>query len=140
MLKLFLCIFTPVFIAILLNLYIYLIGWNNNSNTKPTGLPPSYVIAIVWTIILGLLGYTFYIVYPSQSAWIIVMATIYCLAYPFLTSGLQQEFTYYNMLSLVIAIITAISVFIENKIATLYIVPFVLWTAYVNIITIIAKK
>ena len=110
-------------------------GWNKQSNNNKL-LPPGFVIGIVWIIILGLLGFTFYLTYPTQSAWIVILSIIYCLAYPFLTSGLRQEkSSIYNSIALVIATIVSISVFMQNRIHALYTLPFLLWTAYVVIIT-----
>lgn len=145
MIRLLLSVLVPVLLAVLLNAFIYLMGWNRESNKDASqdiqGLPPGYVIAIIWIVILGLLGYTFYLVYPTVSAWIIVMAITYCLAYPFLTSGLRQDNAWLlNLLSLVIAIIVMISVFLQDMMASLCVVPFVVWTLYVNIITNIGKK
>ena len=140
MIRLILSIFIPVLAAVLLNAFIYLMGWNKEANKDSMpdvkGLPPGYAIAIIWIFILGLLGLAFYYVYPSVSAWIIVMAIVYCLAYPFLTFGLRQDNAWLlNLLSLVIAIIVAISVALQDVMVSLSVVPFVIWTLYVNIIT-----
>lgn len=126
-------IFLPIILAIIINFYIYTQGWNNNNNTK--GLPPGYVIGIVWIIILGLLGYIHFLHYPSIISWFIVLTILYCLSYPFLTSGLEEtNNTIYNMIALILAIILFSMVFYKNKINSLLVIPFLLWTLYVNII------
>lgn len=129
----------PVVAAIVLNGIIYGLGWNKEQNDKSMNnkyLPPGYVIAMVWVIILGLLGYTHYLVYPSYASAIIVFAVVYCLAYPFLTGGLRAENAdILNMISLVLAIIVIVSVGLKDVGAIVYTVPFLLWTAYVNIVT-----
>lgn len=132
----------PIVVATLLNLYIYTNRWNDTSrkqeNSKDTNmLPPGYAIAIIWVIILGLLGYTHSITYPSVASYIIVCAIIYCLAYPFLTNGLQGDNAkLLNFLSFVIALVVLISVGIQCRNKTIiFTLPFVLWTLYVNIFT-----
>tara|TARA_B110000003_G_C16628906_1_gene525899 strand:+ start:1891 stop:2289 length:399 start_codon:yes stop_codon:yes gene_type:complete len=122
-------IIIPIILAIILNYYIYTQKWNNNDpNPK---LPPGYIIGSIWIIILGLLGYIHFLLYPSIQSWIIVITILYCLAYPFLTSGLQN--TIYNLISLFLAIIVFISVYYKNKLQIIYVIPFLLWTSYVNI-------
>ena len=132
--KVLLHIFIPIILACVINFYIYTMGWNNN-NEKSKWLPPGYIIGIVWIIILGLLGYIHFLMYPSIQSWIIVFAISYCLAYPFLTSGLKNtNSTVFNVIALVLAIIVFISVFYKNKLTSLLTIPFLLWTLYVNII------
>ena len=127
-------IFIPIILAIIINFYIYTQGWNNN-NEKSKWLPPGYIIGIVWIIILGLLGYIHFLMYPSIQSWIIVFAISYCLAYPFLTSGLKDTNSkIYNIIALIIAIIVFISVFYKNKLTSLLSFPFLVWTLYVNIV------
>lgn len=131
----------PIVIATLLNAFIYFKGWNDTARKKDKVselLPPGYAIAIIWVVILGLLGYTHSITYPSFASLIIVVAILYCLAYPFLTNGLQDDNPKnLNFISLVIAVIVFISVGVHsrNK-SVLLTLPFVLWTSYVNIVTL----
>jgi tryptophan-rich sensory protein len=137
-------IFLPIIAAIIINVIIYTSDWNNQ---KPQDqqmsryLPPGYIIAVVWIIILGLLGYTHYLVYPGKESVIIILAILYCLSYPFLTSGLQQDKApVYNVLSFVIAVFVLFSVYLKQKRATLYIMPLLLWTLYVSIITVFVNQ
>jgi hypothetical protein len=91
---------------------------------------------MVWIVILGLLGYTHYLTYPSYASYIIIMAVLYCLAYPFLTSGLRAENAdIYNLISLIIAIAVIVSVGIKDINAVGYTIPLLIWTTYVNIAT-----
>lgn len=130
-------IFTPIILAFIVNGIIYINGWNKNNNNNNKLLPPGYVIAIIWVLILGILGYTHYLSYPSTESWIIVFAILYCLAYPFLTSGLKnsEKTNVFNIIALIISIIVFISVFLRNKLTSLFILPFLLWCMYVNIVT-----
>jgi tryptophan-rich sensory protein len=135
----FIHILVPVVAAILLNVFIYTQGWNKENQQKEEPnklLPPGFVIAIVWILILGLLGYTHYLVYPSSASWIIVAAVLYCLAYPFLTAGLQKHMQVLNALSFFVALAVTISTFIYNNFSALFTIPFLLWTAYVTIVTV----
>jgi tryptophan-rich sensory protein len=129
----------PVVAAMVLNGIIYGLGWNSEQNDNSMNnkyLPPGYVIAGVWVIILGLLGYTHYLVYPSYASAIIVLAVLYCLAYPFLTGGLRGDNAdILNLISLVIAIAVILSVGMKDVRAIVYTIPFLLWTTYVNIAT-----
>jgi tryptophan-rich sensory protein len=123
-------ILVPIILAIVLNFYIYTQGWNNEKNTK---LPPGYIIGSIWIIILGLLGYTHFLLYPSAYAWFIVLTILYCLSYPFLTSGLQNtDNSIYNLIALLLAIIVTIIMYYKSNI--IYAIPFLLWTFYVNIV------
>jgi len=150
-------IFIPILAAILVNAFIYLYGWNSERPLYK-GLPPGYVIAVVWIIILGMLGYAHYLTYYSYASWIIVIALIYCLLYPFLT-GLSKGdsihrlvfqilFTkassrnrpepdsyFYNVIALLIAIVVCVTAYLENQKTIWFTLPFLLWTLYVSIIT-----
>jgi tryptophan-rich sensory protein len=128
-------IFIPIILACIINFYIYSQGWNKNNDEKSKSLPPGYVIGIVWIIILGLLGYIHFLLYPSIESWFIVLTILYCLSYPFLTSGLKETNSkIYNIIALILAIIVFFSVFYKNKLLSLAAIPFLLWTLYVNIV------
>jgi len=125
-------IFVPIVLAIVLNFYIYMQGWNND-NEKNSKLPPGYIIGSIWIIILGLLGYIHFLLYPSGYSWFIVLTILYCLSYPFLTSGLQNtDNNIYNLIALILAIIVTIIMYYRSNI--IYAIPFLLWTFYVNIV------
>lgn len=125
-------ILVPIILAIVLNFYIYTQGWNND-NEKNSKLPPGYIIGSIWIIILGLLGYIHFLLYPSVYAWFIVLTILYCLSYPFLTSGLQNtDNSIYNLIALLLAIIVTIIMYYKSNI--IYAIPFLLWTFYVNIV------
>lgn len=125
-------ILVPIILAIVLNFYIYTQGWNNDTD-KNSKLPPGYIIGSIWIIILGLLGYIHFLLYPSVYSWFIVLTILYCLSYPFLTSGLQNtDNNYFNLIALLLAIIVAIIMYYKSNI--IYTIPFLLWTFYVNIV------
>ena len=125
-------ILVPIILAIVLNFYIYTQGWNND-NEKNSKLPPGYIIGSIWIIILGLLGYIHFLLYPSGYSWFIVLTILYCLSYPFLTKGLQNtDNNYFNLIALLLAIIVTIIMYYKSNI--IYAIPFLLWTFYVNIV------
>ncbi len=155
----------PIIAAILVNLFIYVYGWNANKTTKPVAkcLPPGYVIGIIWIILLGLLGYAHYLVYPSYSSTIIVVTILYCLSYTFLISLDSNDQLYqiifkilyvkksnfdkhynmpdvfFNVIAFIIAVVVCITSYMQN-IKTIYFTsPFVLWTLYVNICTLMSS-
>lgn len=148
----------PIIAACLINFYIYLQGWTNTSQKVQHNalLPPGYIIGIVWVIILGLLGYAHYLTYPTYSSWIIIVAVIYCLFYPFLimdptTDNIAYKILFskptrkhtsktipngfYNFLAFIVAIIVTLTSYQEKQNTIYYTMPFVLWTFYVNIVT-----
>jgi len=132
----FIHILLPIIAACIINGYIYLMGWNSNKSPNPL-LPPGYVIAIVWIILLALLGYAHYLTYPQYPSWIIVATIIYCLLYPFLTQGLTDRFMYFfNGLALLFAIIVFATCYSTVTEASYYTLPFLIWSVYVNIVTL----
>lgn len=136
--KAILHVMLPILAAVIINIVIYTQGWNNNNNEPSKYLPPGYAIAIIWIFILGLLGFTNYLVWPSTASIIIIIAIIYCLAYPFLTTGLQEDKgDTYNILAFIIAITVSMIVFMHKKTAVLYTIPFFIWTMYVSIVTLL---
>jgi len=137
-------IFTPVIIAIILNLIIYSFKWNKN---KPNPyLPPGYVIGIVWIIIFGLLGYAYYLILNEKNkitlgSISIILMILFCLLYPFLTGGFNNNYIskLLNILTLIFSIIVGFIIFGESKYIFLYIIPLILWSLYVNITDFLAK-
>lgn len=140
MIRALLHILLPIITAVIINVIIYTQGWNNSQKDSETAklLPPGYAIAIIWVFILGLLGYTHYLVYRSYVSFFIVGVILYCLAYPFLTNGLQaNRGDFYNIIALILAIMVSIFVFMKNKKAVIYTIPFLIWAAYVGTVTLI---
>ena len=142
--KVILHVMLPILAAVIINIVIYTQGWNsnnsNNSNNSKASkyLPPGYAIAIVWIFILGLLGFTNYLVWPSTASIVSIIAILYCLAYPFLTAGLQEDKgDVYNILAFIIALMVSMTVFMQKKQAVLYTIPFFIWTTYVSIVTLL---
>lgn len=130
-------IFIPIIIAIIVNSIIYSSGVNIDSNKDNIKmLPPGYVIAIIWIIILGLLGYANYLVRNSFASFIIIIAIVYCLLYPFLTNKYKKlniSNKTFDSLALAIAILVCFMCYLQDSKTIYYTLPFVIWTLYVNI-------
>ena len=127
---------TPALYAILLNFIIYSKKYNYTQQKYPqictSNLPPGFIIGIVWVIILGLLGYTHHLLYPSRLSLLIMFTMIFILLYPFITKLQYNEYSrLYNILTLILALFISISV---HKNTQIYILPFLLWSLYINII------
>lgn len=133
-------ILAPVLAATIMNGVIYGLGWNRNNDSSKSKekenpwMPPGYVIAVVWTLIFGLLGWTLWLIRGAWMAYSVIAITIvYCLMYPLLTMGLKKEyFKPYNIGAFVLAIICTCLVALEAGVGNLVgVVPLLLWTSYV---------
>ena len=129
-------ILVPILLTIILNGFIYVRKWNNQINNNKY-LPPGYIIGIVWIIILGLLGFAHYKIKNSIASYLIIIAILYSLTYPFLTR-LKKNLKVYNGIAFILASMISISVYIEDKITFVYTIPFLLWTFYVNVTDLIS--
>ncbi len=136
-------IVTPILLALLMNAVIYIKAWNR-SNVGPKNnrlLPPGYVIAVVWTLILGILGYVHFRLYPHPAHWVVVATILYCLSYPLLTSGLQSDRApMLNTIALVLAVIATVTTYFTQRDSTVFLLPLVAWTTYVKIADTQAPK
>ena len=141
-------ILTPIILATIINIIIYSVGWNMDKKNKEKYklLPPGYVIAIVWTIILGLLGYLHYLIWNlnnqkfSLASISIILFILFCLAYPFLTNGMNiNKGLLLNLITLVLAFILAIIVLYEtnNIFYLIYLIPLIIWAFYVNLVFVL---
>jgi tryptophan-rich sensory protein len=133
-------ILLPIIFASLINGLIYYLGWNNsNLKMKSSILPPGYMIGIIWIIIFGLLGYIHYLLYKLKNRFTIysnsiIVLLLFCLAYPFLTSGLKQRnATILNLITLIFSFIVSLLVITQSINAFYYIIPLLIWASYVNI-------
>lgn len=129
---------TPVLAAMLMNAFIYSSGFKyKNMNVK--GLPPGYVIGIVWMILFGMLGYAHYILYRqrnrlSRGCMALEALFVFSLMYPILTGLQVNAGKVLNLLSLVFGFVTGGFVMTESLKAAYYVVPYLVWTFYVNLV------
>lgn len=139
----------PVLLAVILNVITFVLGWNDQNIDKDTGkkmdslklLPPGIVIAFIWVILLGLVGYVRYLVRDATTANIFVLILLaICLSYPFLmglTNSLRATLTMVtNVVSLIVALLATVFVYKAVDMPGLYyMTPILVWLSYVNIAT-----
>jgi len=134
-------IFIPIFLACIVNLYIFKNDLYKKNDERNKYLPQGYIIGIIWTIILGLLGYVCYLTpYKGILSRVIVFTIVYCLLYPILTSKLDNsESIKYNLIGLLLAFILFILIILKYKqknMIFIYVLPLLFWNIYICIITI----
>ena len=202
----------PVVLALFMNGVIYGNRLNKQDNNQPRNpwLPPGYVIAMIWVVIFGILGYVHYcLTVPSSAsssgysssyssryggdyglsynrghgssgyglsgygssgyaqgykssitplsstplsstpsskatpsdasvAGRFIVATVaFCLSYPLIT-GLKVSNVekIMNVLTLCVAFLAIGLVYVEQKKLTYFLIPFVVWAVYVNVVTL----
>ena len=134
----------PVLMATAMNAIIYTTGWNQGSrrmSNRNSYLPPGYIIAIVWTILLAMLGYVHYLTFPQPVHWLIVATIAYCISYPVLTSGFNVAMNALNFIALVMSISVSVATLtVARKPAFLFTIPLLAWASYVNVTGYIASN
>jgi tryptophan-rich sensory protein len=129
-------IILPILLAIGVNIFASMKKFYIKDYEPNKYLPPGYIIGIVWVIILGFLGYAHFLRYCSFTSVYIVLIIVYCLSYPFLTyKKTEEEAWIYNLIALALAFSLFIIVYIDNIYNSLYILPLLLWSTYVFIVT-----
>ena len=145
-------ILAPILLAIFCNIILYALRWSNKKNVKPATENTKfskygYIIGIIWTIIFGFMGYTYYLLYKASNKYFtpatiaIILYLIFSLSYPFTTSRFMKFTDILNVISLLLACILIIIVGYEywmgsNKKSlkiVLYLMPLFLWLLFVNI-------
>jgi len=148
--KAILYVLTPVVLAIIVNAIIYIKGWqssneatNATTNNRNPLLPPGPIIGTIWIIIFAFLGYASYIANQTRQTTTSIFITIiiiWCLAYPFLTNGLNQSpGRILNTITLILAaILSIVSTASQMPQITYLLIPLFTWASYVNIADAIA--
>ena len=136
--NLFLHIFIPIFLAIMMNGIIYFFKLNKDQINNPY-LPKGYIIGIVWTIILGLLGYTHYLLYEKNkmitiTSLSLIILILFCILYPVFTNLKVKSGLLLNLITLIFSFIVSLMIIIESKYIFMYMIPLLGWVCYVNII------
>jgi tryptophan-rich sensory protein len=134
-------IITPVLLAVGVNIFIYTNSWfkdlRKNQNAQSNNmLPPGYVVAIIWTLILALLGYAHYYLTFGFASMLVVFTIIYCILYPFLSFGFRSDRAkILNTISLILASLTLASSAEQRTWHAIFaIIPLFVWSSYVNMI------
>lgn len=133
---LYLSILIPVILLISINFYM---KYNNilledgGSSVIP-GESREYIILSIWAILIGFLGYSFYLMRNNISCVAIIIIIIYTLAYPFITLGKNRiQIESLNIIYILITYIIFLLVLSENSNASVYILPLLLWITYIFI-------
>jgi hypothetical protein len=133
---------TPILAAVVTNGIVYSQKLPI-SKTKNPNIPPGGVVGFIWMVLFGILGYVHFKLYKragnklSNACIVILLFLIYSLAYPFLTSfyGNPNVFFILNLGALIFAVAITSKVYQEDPRLILYLIPLLLWTGYVNIVT-----
>ena len=136
---LYLSILIPVILLISINFYL---KYNNIllEEDYSSDIPREsreYFILGIWTILIGFLGYSYYLMRNNISSVAIIIIIIYTLTYPFITLGKNRiEIESLNIIYILITYIIFLLVLSENSNAALYILPLLLWIIYIFIASI----
>lgn len=147
-------ILAPILLAIFINIILYAFGLSNRTSVKMSSTTLNnkfakygYLIGIIWTIIFGFIGYTYYLLYKESNKYFtpgtiaIILYLIFALSYPFATSRFTKLTDILNVISLLFAFILIIIVGNEYWIASkkkslkivFYLMPLLVWLLFVNI-------
>jgi hypothetical protein len=133
---LYLSILIPVILLISINFYM---KYNNIllEEDYSSDIPREsreYFILGIWTILIGFLGYSYYLMRNNISSVAIIIIIIYTLTYPFITLGKNRiEIESLNIIYILITYIIFLLILSENSNAALYILPLLLWIVYIFI-------
>ena len=133
---LYLSILIPVIFLMSINFYL---KYNNilledGDSSDILGESREYIILGIWVILIGFLGYSYYLMRNNISSVAIIIIIIYTLTYPFITLGKNRiEIESLNIIYILITYIIFLLVLSENSNAALYILPLLLWIVYIFI-------
>ena len=132
-------------ITIIVNVYLFSSKNSYVSNSiKYRLLPPSYIIATVWTILIGLMAYSQWLVYNQikgrKGLWklyLIPVLFIYCVLYPFYTMGFRNKkiVDFANVLTIILSGFIAWSIYDITQIGSYMIFLTTLWSTYATLAT-----
>jgi hypothetical protein len=133
---LYLSILIPVIFLMSINFYL---KYNNilledGGSSVIIGESREYIILGIWVILIGFLGYSYYLMRNNISSVAIIIIIIYTLTYPFITLGKNHnQIESLNIIYILIAYVIFLLVLSENSNAALYILPLLLWIIYIFI-------
>ncbi len=136
---LYLSILIPVILLMSINFYM---KYNNIllEEDYSSDIPVEsreYIILGIWAILIGFLGYSYYLMRNNISSVAIIIIIIYTLIYPFITLGKNRiQIESLNIIYILITYIIFLLVLSENSNASLYILPLLIWIVYIFIASI----
>ena len=133
---LYLSVLIPVILLISINFYM---KYNNIllDDGDSSDIPEKfreYIILGIWAILLGFVGYSYYLMRNNISSVAILLIIIYSLIYPLITLGKNPvQIESLNIIYIVITYIIFLFVLSENSNAAIYILPLLIWIIYIFI-------
>lgn len=128
---LFLSVIIPIVLLMSINYYM-----KYYEIILDEGYSEEYILLGIWAILLGFLGYAYYLMRNNISSIAIIIIIIYTLAYPFITLGKNSiQIESLNIIYIIITYIIFLLILSENSNASLYILPLLLWITYIFIIS-----
>lgn len=137
-----------VLAAVLVNGLLYFVGWRFKMARNMIGwcrsslIPPGYFIAVVWVVLFGLLGYAHYLTYKegdsgnggfTTASIVILVVAAFCLLYTWAVYKFPMYSKFFNVVSLIMAFTLGILVLQESEEAFWFVLPLIVWSAYINI-------
>ena len=133
---LYLSVIIPIILLLIINFYMRyndIILDDDYSSDIPRE-SREYIILGIWAILIGFLGYSYYLMRNNISSFAIIIIIIYTLIYPFITLGKNHnQIESLNIIYILIAYVIFLLVLSENSNAALYILPLLLWIIYIFI-------
>lgn len=128
-------------VTIAVNGFLFAVGWAGPAATaarKMPMVPPDYMVGLIWTVLLGLMGAARW-VYVRQSgdsgwrSWAPYALGAVCIAYPFYTSGLKlNAAAYWGTWLTIFCTLAAIFVLRSRDARSpWYLLPTACWGGYV---------
>lgn len=133
---LYLSILIPIIFLMSINFYL---KYNNillegGDSSDILGESREYIILGIWAILIGFLGYSYYLMRNNISSVAIIIIIIYTLIYPLITLGKNRnQIEFLNIIYILITYIIFLLVLSENSNSALYILPLLLWIVYIFI-------
>ena len=138
---LYLSIIIPIILLLVINFYMRyneLIlddpDKDGDSEKDEEYISREHMILGIWIILIGFLGYAYYLALNNISSISILLLIIYSLSYPFITMNKNNiEIESLNIIYIIITYFIFLLVLSENSKAAIYILPLLLWIIYIFI-------
>ena len=138
---LYLSIIIPIILLLVINFYMRYNEMilddpdkDGDSEEDEEYISRENMILGIWIILIGFLGYAYYLALNNISSISILLLIIYSLSYPFITMNKNNiEIESLNIIYIIITYFIFLLVLSENSNAAIYILPLLLWIIYIFI-------
>ena len=138
---LYLSIIIPIILLLVINFYMRYNEMilddpdkDRDSEKDEEYISRENMILGIWIILIGFLGYAYYLALNNISSISILLLIIYSLSYPFITMNKSNmEIESLNIIYIIITYFIFLLVLSENSNAAIYILPLLLWIIYIFI-------